>query len=111
MHCPVCKRHEAYCNCPDIYEGLKPLNESGHIRVSPKNQIKIPPEIEMLFNNIGKRVKVNFESRVYSGIYYLIGKVTDINPETTSFVSEKSDYPGGIFDYLNTSRIRSVELI
>lgn len=117
MYCAKCKRHLAYCNCPDIDERLKDLSGNPHTELLAEQNIEfrksivIDSIIETLLNNINNRVKVTFESKKYQGIFYLIGRIFNVSPDYTIFTSEESDYPEGKFDYLNTSRIRSVELI
>lgn len=118
MYCIKCNRHIAYCKCTDINERLKGIGNNeitkelalSGMEQRAENKINIRPEIEFLLDNLGNRVKVTFESKRYNGIFYLIGKVFDVSPSTTRFMSEESDYPEGVFDYLNTSRIRSAEL-
>jgi hypothetical protein len=117
MYCAKCSRHIAYCKCEDIDERLSALKDNSAtqlLSVSAKverQSVSIDSNIEFILSNLGKQIKVFFRSNKHNGTYYLIGNVTDVNPEYTMFnPALETNYPSGIFNMLNTSRITGAEL-
>lgn len=121
MFCIKCNRHIAYCKCEDIDQRLAEIGKSEIVkdlalgameqRVEQKVNKNIDPNIELLLDNYGKRARVLFRSNKYDGIYYLTGKVMEVTPEYIWFHTEDTNYPGGKFDCLNTSRMLSAEIV
>lgn len=121
MFCIKCDRHIAYCKCEDIDQRLAQIGKSEIVkdlalgameqRAEQKIQRTIDPNIDLLLNNYGKRARVLFRSNKYDGIYYLTGKVIEVTPEYICFRTDDTNYPGGKFDFLNTSRMLSAEIV
>jgi ribosome maturation factor RimP len=65
---------------------------------------------EQLQQFIGKKVHITFESKRHNGIYNLTGVLVRVDSQWSYFIDSVSDYPEGVFDFINTSRIRSVEV-
>jgi hypothetical protein len=71
---------------------------------------KYSQNIEFLHNNMDKEMKISFKSNKFNGIYQIVGKVVDITPDYIHIRYGSTNYPGGIIQYLNTSRVTDVEL-
>ncbi len=66
---------------------------------------------EKLMQYIGKKIHITFESKRFKSIFNLTGKLVSVGVQWTCFIEATSDYPEGVFDCINTSRIRSIEEI
>jgi hypothetical protein len=111
-----CNRHIAYCKCEDMDQRLKELAHTPQTELVARDGIAargrtIDPNIELLLDTRGKKVKVTFESKRYAGLYWQTGIVYDVEPSHITMQAEDTNYPEGRIQFLNTSRLRAAECI